>query len=139
MQSKVQSILAPAEPSGLNGHSAVEQADIACSNGWVHMVSRVAIAPAYNFPAPMKHILQLLCCNDLGVLGFAAQDLIKVFAFMYCIVISVSYILTVPGQSLLRVRLAQSTSYLSNIATGAILSGLDKDFADERSEFVSWL
>jgi len=52
----------------------VAQADIACSNGWVHVVSRVAVAPAYNFPAPMKNILQLLCCNDLGVLGFAAQD-----------------------------------------------------------------
>ena len=37
------------------------------------------------------------------------------------------------------VRLAQSTSYLSNIAAGAVLSGLDEDFADERSEFVPWL
>lgn len=37
------------------------------------------------------------------------------------------------------VRLAQSTPYLSNIATGAVLSGLDEDFADERSEFVPWL
>jgi len=74
----------------LNGHSPVAQADIACSNGWVHVVSRVAVAPAYNFPAPMKNILQL----------------------------------------------AQSTSYLSNIAAGAVLSGLDEDFADERSEFA---
>ena len=73
---------------GLNGHSPVAQADIACSNGWVHVVSRVAVAPAYNFPAPMKNILQLLCCNDLGVLGFAAQDWgskrkTKVFALFY--------------------------------------------------------
>ena len=34
-------------------------------------------------------------------------------------------------------RLAQSTSYLANIAVGATLSGLESDYSDERSEFVA--
>lgn len=74
----------------LNGQASVSQADIACSNGWVHVVSRVATAAAYVFPPPMKNIFQL----------------------------------------------AQSTSYLANIAVGATLSGLESDYSDERSEFA---
>ena len=45
---------------GLNGQASVSQADIACSNGWVHVVSRVATAAAYVFPPPMKNIFQRL-------------------------------------------------------------------------------
>lgn len=74
----------------LNGEATVSQADIACSNGYVHILSRVARASTYTFPAPLKNIMQL----------------------------------------------AESESYLRNVALGAPLTGLDQDFADGRSEFA---
>ena len=43
----------------LNGEASVEQADIACSNGSVHVLGRVAVAPSYAFPEPLKDILEL--------------------------------------------------------------------------------
>ena len=49
----------PSRP-GLNDQASVSQADIACSNGWVHVVSRVATAAAYVFPPPMKNIFRRL-------------------------------------------------------------------------------
>eukprot|EP00913_Durusdinium_trenchii_P006743 g6339.t1 len=74
----------------LNGEATVSQADIACSNGYVHILSRVARASTYTFPAPLKNIMQL----------------------------------------------AESESYLRNVALGGPLTGLDQDFADGRSEFA---
>ena len=44
----------------LNGQAAVVQADVACSNGFVHVLDRVAVADAYAFPEPMKNILERL-------------------------------------------------------------------------------
>ncbi|CAJ1357845.1 unnamed protein product [Effrenium voratum] len=43
----------------LNGVAPVTQADVACSNGMVHVLSRVARPPAFSFPPPLKNILEL--------------------------------------------------------------------------------